>query len=70
MADTGKIIFTDPYQAIEDEVTVLLEQKATFIIALGSAGYDVAEDLLRKKYNVDLFVNGGGPSTLLYNGTS
>lgn len=68
MADTGKLVFTDPYTAIEDEVTNLLKEEATFIIALGSAGYDPAVNLLKKSFNVDLIVNGGGSSTFLYNG--
>lgn len=50
------------------EVTVLLEQGASFIIALGNAGYDRGKTLLEKSLNVDLIVNGGGTSVFQYTG--
>ena len=67
MADTGKIVFTDPAVAIESEITKLLKGEAQFIIALGSAGYDGVMALMDRVFNVDLFVNGGS-NTFLYNG--
>ncbi len=67
MADTGKIKFTDPSAAIENEITTLYGRGVHFIIALGSAGYDGATSLLGKIFNVDLFVSGGS-NTFLYNG--
>lgn len=69
LADTGKIIFTDPKVAIENEVTALLSQGAYFIIALGSAGFEGVQEWMSKLYNVDLFVNGGSNS-FLYNGAN
>lgn len=69
LADTGKIIFTDPKVAIENEVTSLLSQGAYFIIALGSAGFEGVQEWMSKLYNVDLFVNGGSNS-FLYNGAN
>ena len=67
MADTGKIKFSNPKDAIENEVTILLRNGATFIIALGSAGYSGGMDLLNRTFNVDLIINGGS-NTFLYNG--
>jgi 2',3'-cyclic-nucleotide 2'-phosphodiesterase (5'-nucleotidase family) len=59
MADTGKIKFTDPFAAIEAEITALYDQQVYFVIALGSAGFENAKiEWMGRAYNVDLFVNG------------
>lgn len=67
MADTGKIKFTDPRLAIEDEITKLYAKGVYFIIALGSAGYDGGMSLLEQIFNVDMFISGGS-NTFLFNG--
>lgn len=68
MADTGKLIFTDPRLAIENEISKMYSNGVNFVIALGSAGYDGAQTLLSTTFNVDLFINGGGSNAFLYNG--
>ena len=46
----------------------MFDKKVNFIIALGSAGYDMGKTILERVQSVDLVINGGGKSVLQYNG--
>lgn len=72
IADTGKIVFEDEIAALNREAGNLLKDGVSFIIALGSTSLDRAKSLIQdaRLSDIDLFVNGGGKSSLLWNGST
>ena len=66
-ASSGRYTFADEVESVRKEVEILQAQNVSIIVAIGHAGFEIAQKVAAEVEGVDLVISGGD-HTFLYTG--